>query len=386
MKPFEKALSSLNSELDKKNPYIAGILDATLNIIILRDKNKKLLYINRQFTNYFPDYKNVKDFDNEHDSISELFDSGSDEYISEKYYRENFDYISTNQIEHKVRITCNDKTVFFKLTITKSKFESIKDYFVIILADITKLELERKKNIQQERLLQQQAKMASMGEMIGNIAHQWRQPLNALSSLNVLLGLKYRMRGLSDDDMLQFKSKSNLIIQNMSKTIDDFKDFFSPNKDKERFCIRDAINETIIFIDNSYMEYHIELINRVNKNIEIIGYKNELEQVFLNILNNAKDAIKENRNNILKPRVIIDVIELEDIIKIEIADNGGGIKQDIIDRVFEPYFSTKFESNGTGIGLYMSKMIIEESMGGILSLDNRDDGVVVIIELHPNLT
>ena len=172
----------------------------------------------------------------------------------------------------------------------------------------------------------------------------------------------------------------------MSKTIDDFKDFFSPNKDKERFCIRDAINQTIIFIDNSYMEYHIKLINRANKNIEIVGYKNELEQVFLNILNNSKDAIKEHRLEIEKPTVIIDVIELNDTITIEIADNGGGIKQEIIDRVFEPYFSTKFESNGTGIGLYMSKMIIEESMGGLLSLKNRDNGVVAIIKLPSNVT
>ena len=167
----------------------------------------------------------------------------------------------------------------------------------------------------------------------------------------------------------------------MSKTIDDFKNFFSPNKEKERFCIRDAINETAVFIKSSYLEYNIELINRVNKNIEIVGYKNELEQVFLNILNNSKDAIIENRTVIKNPIVTIDVIEFENIIHIEIADNGRGIDPKIIDRVFEPYFSTKFESEGTGIGLYMSKMIIEGSMGGRLLLKNRDNGVVVIIEL-----
>ncbi|SFV67042.1 Putative two-component sensor histidine kinase [hydrothermal vent metagenome] len=381
MKFSKEKSSSLNGELERENPYLAGILDATVNIIILRDNNKKLLYINRQFSNYFPGYKNIDDFDRDHDSISELFDTDDDEYIDKEYFHKNFDYIVKNEIEHKVKITYNNKTVYFKLTITKSKLESSRDYFVIILSNITRLELERKKCIQQERLLQQQAKMASMGEMIGNIAHQWRQPLNALSSLTVLLGIKYRTnKGLTESDMLQFKVKSNYIIQNMSKTIDDFKNFFSPNKSKERFCIRDAINEIEIFIKNSYLEYNIELVNRVNENIEIVGYKSELEQVFLNILNNSKDAFIEQGRKILKPTVTIDVTLLEDIIRIEIVDNAGGIEDEIIDRIFEPYFSTKFESNGTGIGLYMSKMIIEESMGGKLLLENRDDGVVAIIE------
>ena len=206
MGTFEKELSTVNRELRKKS-YLAGILDATVNIIVLRDRDRKLLYINKQFSRYFPDYKDIDEFDREHDSISELFDSDDDEYIDSEYYHKNFDYISTNEIEHKVKITYKDKTHYFKLTITKSRLKSSKDYFVIILADITKLELERKKNIQQERILQQQAKMASMGEMIGNIAHQWRQPLNALSSLTVLLGIRHRTRGISDSDMLRFKVK-----------------------------------------------------------------------------------------------------------------------------------------------------------------------------------
>jgi len=384
MKSFEKEVFDVNRELEKKNSYIAGILDATVNIIILRDRNRKLLYINKQFSKYFPNYKSIDEFDREHDSISELFDTDDDAYIDAKYYHENFDYIASTEIEHKVKITCRDNhTVFFKLTVTRSQLESSKDYYVIILADITKLELERRKNIQQERIFQQQAKMASMGEMIGNIAHQWRQPLNALSSLTVLLGIKHRTKGISDDDILHFKVKSNYIIQNMSKTIDDFKNFFSPNKSKERFMIRDTIDEIKIFIENSYLEYQIELVNRIDKNIEIVGYKNELEQVFLNILNNSKDAFQGLNGKVKDPRVTIDVFEFEDMIRIEILDNAGGVDPKIIDRVFEPYFSTKFESNGTGIGLYMSKMIIEESMCGRLVLENRDRGVVVIIQL-PN--
>lgn len=385
MKSFDKELSNLNHELKEKNFYLAGILDATVNIVILRDKDKKLLYINKQFSNYFPDYKSLEDFDREHDSISELFDSDDESYIDEEYYSKNFDYIATNDIEYKTKISYkNNQTLYFKLTITKSQLESSKGFFVIILADITKLELEKQKNIEQERMLQQQAKMASLGEMIGNIAHQWRQPLNALSSLIVLHGMKHRTKGLTESDMLQLKVKSNYIIQNMSKTIDDFKNFFSPKKEKERFCIRDAITETTVFVESSYLEYNIELVNRVDKNIEIVCYKNELEQVFLNIFNNSKDAIKGNIEDIVNPVVSIDVVETKNMLKIEIADNGGGIDPKIIDRVFEPYFSTKFESNGTGIGLYMSKMIVEGSMGGRLLLENRDDGVVAIIELFPN--
>jgi len=245
-----------------------------------------------------------------------------------------------------------------------------------------KVNEERKKNEYQKELLFQQSKMASMGEMIGNIAHQWRQPLNALSGLVVWINMKYSMKQLTEDDMKIFKDKSNHIIQKMSSTIDDFRNFFSPNKAIDIFRVDSAIDEAIKFIKDSFVANGIEIKKDFKTTKEIKNYKNELIQVLLNIFNNSKDAIKEQKTG--KGLVTISLEENEKSVIIKIQDNGGGIKQDIINRVFEPYFTTKFQSDGTGIGLYMSKMIIEESMQGKIKLENVKNGVLTTIELNIN--
>jgi len=223
----------------------------------------------------------------------------------------------------------------------------------------------------------QQAKMAAMGEMIGNIAHQWRQPLNALSALNVGLGMKYKNDKLTADEMKKFKEKSNEIIQNMSNTIDDFKNFFQPDKVKELFALNDAIEGSIRFVSDVYHQNNIEVILEIEANIMVNSYKNELMQVLLNILNNSKDAIIEK--GIVSPKVCISTDENETELMIYVQDNAGGINEEIIEKIFEPYFTTKFKSQGTGIGLYMSKMIIEKSMQGSLKSENREGGLFTSI-------
>ena len=234
-------------------------------------------------------------------------------------------------------------------------------------------------NKQEQELMQQQAKMAAMGEMIGNIAHQWRQPLNALSALNIGLSMKYKMGRLDDEEMERFKQKSNDILQNMSATIDDFKNFFQPNKIKSTFTIKEAVEHSIKFVYDAYREHKIALFIEVDKKITINSYKNELIQVLLNILNNSKDAIVERE--IDKPFVRVSTQEDGDEIKMFIQDNAGGVTDEVLERMYEPYFTTKFKSHGTGIGLYMSKMIIEESMKGMLISENRDEGLLTTITL-----
>jgi signal transduction histidine kinase len=242
-----------------------------------------------------------------------------------------------------------------------------------------KVDQEIAKNKQNQTLLFQQSKMASMGEMIGNIAHQWRQPLNALSALNLSLSLKHERGRVPFEDMDIFETKSNIIIQGMSKTIDDFRNFFAPNKECETFMVKEVIEETIHFIQAAYTINNIQLINKSSSTIKIQNHKNELIQVLLNLFNNAKDAITE-----FNPKhglVIINIVKSENSMQITLEDNGGGINQKIIDRVFEPYFTTKFKDEGTGIGLYMSKMIVEESMYGKLKLENHKNGVLASITL-----
>ena len=232
---------------------------------------------------------------------------------------------------------------------------------------------------EEAQFMKQQAKMAVMGEMIGNIAHQWRQPLNALSALNIGLGIKYKRGNLTTEEMDKFKDKSNDIIQNMSETINDFKNFFQPNKVKESFHVNEAIESSIRFISDVYGQHKIKVLHCTNADIEINSYKNELMQVLLNIFNNSKDAIVEKK--VKNPIVTVTTVQSEKEVVITIQDNAGGIKPDILERIFEPYFTTKFQSHGTGIGLYMSKMIIEKSMGGLLISENRDDGLLTTIKI-----
>jgi len=233
---------------------------------------------------------------------------------------------------------------------------------------------------EEQNLLQQQAKMAAMGEMIGNIAHQWRQPLNALSALNVGLGMKHRNAKLDDEVMQKFKEKSNTIIQNMSATIEDFKNFFQPDKIQETFEVHEAIEGTLRFVSDAYNQEGINVCTQEVGNLSIKSYKNELMQVLLNIFNNSKDAVVENK--IKNPTLHITTSESETQVIISIQDNAGGVSAEVLERMYEPYFTTKFESHGTGIGLYMSKMIIENSMKGTLLSENRAYGLLTTISIE----
>ena len=242
-----------------------------------------------------------------------------------------------------------------------------------------KIKLEMNKRIKQEQLLIQQSKLASMGEMLGNIAHQWRQPLNALGLVMQNIHLSYEMGELDDEFMNRSVKKVNVISSNMSKTIDDFKNFFKPNKEKELFDIGDLVQDTVELIDATFEYYNIKIEIIKSKEIFIFSYKNELSQALINLLNNAKDALIENE--IKSPMVVIKISKDEDRIYIKVKDNAGGIPVDILDKIFEPYFTTKEEGKGTGIGLYMSKTIIEQNMNGKLDGHNLKSGAEFIIQL-----
>ena len=236
---------------------------------------------------------------------------------------------------------------------------------------------------EKDNILIQQSKLASMGEMIGNIAHQWRQPLNVLSIKNMTLYTYYK-QGLVDDKFIdEYINSSNNTLKYMSDTIDNFRDFFKPDKKKENFNLCDTIEKSVDILNESFKYHNIRFTISGSSNIIFYGYKNDFAQVILNIITNAKDAIKTNK---LKNGIIlINTKQTQDIITIEIKDNAGGIPKDIINKVFEPYFTTKHKAQGTGIGLYMSKMIIEKNMGGELSVKNDKDGAVFSIILSKNI-
>ncbi len=239
-----------------------------------------------------------------------------------------------------------------------------------------RIKKEVKKNREKDRIMFQQARFASMGEMIGNIAHQWRQPLSELDILLFNLKKSFFIQNDKNKFTIYYKS-SQKVIQRMSQTIDDFRNFFKQNKEKSQIDVQKLIKEAILIIKETFKSNDIKIIFNIKNSIIINGHKNELLQVILNILNNAKDALVLNKTNDRK--IFID-IKKDKFVKIIICDNGGGIKKDIIDKIFDPYFTTKHSSQGTGIGLYMSKKIIEQN-GGIIDVYNNCNGACFEIKL-----
>ncbi len=239
-----------------------------------------------------------------------------------------------------------------------------------------KLKKEREAN-EKERILAHQSKLASMGEMIGNIAHQWRQPLTQLSSILISLEL-YFERGKLTKDRFQVKAKeANEQINFMSRTIDDFRNFFTSKKEKEYCKVSYAIGNVEKLLLASLKNNDIDLMVEIKDDFDIYGFPNEISQAFINILSNAKDVILEKG---MKNGVIHIEAFLENDKKIVIfTDNAGGIKVDPIDKIFEPYFSTKHAKSGTGIGLYMTKTIIEKNNNGKIEVQNIGKGAVFTV-------
>ncbi len=239
--------------------------------------------------------------------------------------------------------------------------------------DQKRIDKLNKLKLEQENIIKQKAKMAAMGEMIANIAHQWRQPLSVLAMNVINLEMKLKKNHIDKDFLENYIENTDKTIQSMDQTIKDFSNFFKPSKAKTFFTINDLVEEALHIIHNAFQKHKIQIQLDVKQKYTLIGYKGELLQVILNILNNTKDAIILNK----QPNGLINirVEEKNEMIIITIEDNAGGIEKEIINRIFEPYFTTKFKNQGTGIGLYMCKVIIEESMKGSLEIKNYQNGV-----------
>ncbi|MGZ4957282.1 MAG: PAS domain-containing sensor histidine kinase [Methylobacter sp.] len=233
---------------------------------------------------------------------------------------------------------------------------------------------------EKERLLILQSRHAAMGEMIGNIAHQWRQPLNALGLYTQSLGAFYGTPNFNKEFVDNSIAKSMGILKHLSKTIDDFRDYFKPEKEKTDFYVIEAIKSILSLLEGNFQHPKITVDLVAHNNPVINGYRNEFTQVILNILNNARDAIIERK--IADARVIITIGSESSCVVVTVADNAGGIPDKDIDKIFDPYFTTKGPQIGTGIGLFMSKTIIAKNMGGRLSVRNTESGAEFRIEVE----
>ena len=229
------------------------------------------------------------------------------------------------------------------------------------------IDKKTKELLEKEAILNQQAKMAAMGEMIENIAHQWRQPLSVISTISSSLKIKREMNMLDDKEFYEALQSINRTSQHLSNTIDDFRNFFSPNKEINKFYISELIKKSKDLIKSRFDKFNIKVIENID-DIEILSYQNELFQVILNLFSNSIDVLSSNE---IEDKIIhIKIYQDENNLCIEFLDNGGGIKDEFINRVFEPYFTTKHKSQGTGVGLYMSLQIVTKHLNGEISVKN----------------
>lgn len=245
-----------------------------------------------------------------------------------------------------------------------------------ILLNIKRKELKEELK-ETNHIMLTQARSAAMGSMIGMIAHQWRQPLTTLSMIKNNMEIDIEMNNLNADEFKKNLNSFGKQIHFLSKTIDDFRNFFEPKIEKTHISLTKVIRDTIELINPSFKNNTINIELNLEETEEIKIFSNELSHVILNILNNSKDAfISENIEN---RNVLVKLYKKENQFFIEIEDNAGGISSNIIDKIFDPYFTTKEKQNGTGIGLYMSKTIIEKHFNGKIIAENIDNGVKFII-------
>lgn len=237
---------------------------------------------------------------------------------------------------------------------------------------VTNAELQRriddelKKNREKDHLLYTQARYAQMGEMLNMIAHQWRQPLQSISASTATLMVKKSINSLNEEDLEKHIQVVNRLTQQLSETINDFMTFSKPSRDPESFRLQGLIGEIIAFVGPQLTSSGIAFQEKID-DVEVLAYRKELLHVLLNLVSNAKDALMTKEGEKI---ITVRSQRVPDGIEITVEDNAGGIDDRIIDRVFEPYFTTKEEGKGTGIGLYMSKRIVEEMLGGALVVEN----------------
>lgn len=300
-------------------------------------------------------------------------------YYFESSREEAFDFIKdAAKREHNNNLKLHEKSILLahaneELTLYKNDLE----------AQVDKVLLEQKN---QQEILIQQSKMAAMGEMISSIAHQWRQPLSVTAAIINNIKTHENLSEEPNQTYLDDMERIQTQLSFMNETITDFSNFLKPHKRSETFLVSKLLLDLEKIISPQMKLHNITFnINCTENEIEISNFKNELIQVILNIINNAQDAIIEKVSAQLMGKEIayikIEVSKKEDTTIISISDNAGGISDDILPNIFSPYFTTKTANKGTGIGLYMSQNIVEQSLGGLLSVRNGENGAVFTITL-----
>ena len=361
---YGKLYSEVNTMLERiekesEKLKIAAVAFEIQNGMVLTDKYQRILEVNRAFST-------ITGYAKE-DVIGEtpaILKSG---YHDKEFYTDMYNSIKTNHFwSGEIRNKHKNGNIVNEHLIIQAVLDenNMVKYYVASFIDITKQKITEAKLSEHEELLITQSKMAQMGEMLENIAHQWRQPLSVITTSASSLQIQHEFGILSDELLLG--SLDNIVrsATHLSITIDDFRDFYKNKKAPDTFHLTRLIEASLILLNARLKNQNIEIISEVEDKI-IIGYENEIIQVCINIINNARDELvmKENQERI----IFIQSFISEKEVKLSFFDNAGGIPEAVLPKVFENHFTTKECRDGTGIGLYMSKLIIEKANGKLIA-------------------
>ncbi|SKB80445.1 PAS domain S-box protein [Malaciobacter marinus] len=359
-------MKTREEDIIAQRKFLHTIIDENPNIIIVKDYEGKFVLVNQ--------------------AIARLYNTTTEDMIG----KSDGDYnLNEDQVKHYLQsvqeiMDLDETKVVYEestdiLTGKIRYFQSIKKpisdrygnkQLLIIANDITDIKEAQKKLKDNEEMIHHQSKMAAMGEMLENIAHQWRQPLSVITTSASSVRIHKEMGTLSDDfldEVLDAIVKSG---NHLSQTIDDFRDFFKPDKEKVRFNIKNTYKKALFLVSSKLKNREIDIIENI-EDIDLYGFDNELVQVIMNLINNARDALEES--SLEYKYIFIDIYkDKENNIILKICDNAGGIPVNVIGKIFEPYFTTKHKSLGTGIGLYMCEEILVKHMNGEISVKNKE--------------
>lgn len=363
----EELIQNENRLLEAKEEYEILFDNSPISYLVLDSKYNIVKY-NQVADSYF---EISKSFINQKSFFSYLQNSALNNFTT---FIENE---NSSFIENSFDILLPKQNKYSKFKIHKNILQknSIKEYFISLtniqdeydnLHTIEKLHNEQVKN---KELILKQSRAAGIGEMLGNIAHQWRQPLNIISLVATQIQTRIELNTrISKSDLLGTITQINDQVQYLSKTIDDFRYFFTSDlEDFEEVNIKDTFIKVHNLIKGSFDNNFIEIHSSLN-DLKINLNENQLIQALINIYNNSKDAILSNKNE--ERLFFVNAIKKDDYIIISLRDSGGGIDENIKDKVFDPYFTTKHKSQGTGVGLYMTYQIITKNLGGSISIEN----------------
>ena len=354
----------IKNKLKEQTNLLKTVIDENPNPIILKNYDAKFVLVNKATSNLY------------NSTPEEMIGKDDEDFIPDKelakFFKKNVQEIMKNgktEIVYEDSIDVKTNEVKNYMSIKKPFKNQLQEDFILVIAnDVTELNKKNRELIEKEKIIFQQGKLASMGEMIGNIAHQWRQPLSSISILASGIKLQRELDILKNEDFLYAMDNILNSTQYLSQTIEDFRSFYDPKNSKiSKFDIQELIKKTLSLVNSQLKNKNIELIENID-NFEITTFQNELIQVFVNILNNARDALLENQE---KKFIRITTYKDSQSGYIEIMDNAGGVPTDVIDKIFEPYFTTKHKALGSGIGLYMSDEIIKKHLKGSILVENK---------------